>query len=72
MHVVVGDKNPDSALVGEAGHDGLNVFYRDGVYAGKGLVEQYKLGVGGQASSNLGTPALAAGEQVASGAANLG
>ena len=40
MHVVVGDKNPDSALVGEAGHDGLNVFYRDGVYAGKGLVEQ--------------------------------
>ncbi len=46
----------------EPGYDGLDLFYGNGVNAGKGFVEQYEVGVYGQGARYFGAPAFATGE----------
>src|SRR4029077_2572764 len=60
LDVVVGDEHADTA-VAQPGDNGLNVVDRDGVYAGKRLVEQQKLWLRHQRPRDLEPAPLAAG-----------
>ena len=57
--VMVGDEDADILFFKLVDYR-LDILYRDGVNAGKGLVEHYKFGVDGKTACNLGASAFAA------------
>jgi hypothetical protein len=67
---VVCYKNAD-ILEFQPGHHGLYIFYRNGVYSGKGLVEQYEFGVNGQGAGYFRSASFAAAQRVAIVLANM-
>lgn len=62
--VVVSDEDSDVLLLELIDYT-LDVFHRDGVNAGEGLVEHYEFWIDGEASCYLRASAFAAGELIA-------
>ena len=69
-HVVIGDQHPDAAVT-QLAHDALDLAHRDGVHAGKRLIEQHEVRLGGQCASDLHAAALPAGKAHAGTVTNM-
>ena len=67
---MVGDQYADAAVL-EVADDALDVVHGDRVDPGEGLIQQNKIRIRGQASRDLGAPALAAGQAHAHAVANV-